>query len=126
MLLPAGGVKGSGLALMIDILAGVATGSRAGAEVRGLNEPASSKIGIVVVTLVPDAFASRGDFEAGLRAYFEAFRALPPAAGTARPLLPGERSWRTRNENLERGVPLSAAVLADVERLAASDGRGRS
>ncbi len=117
MLQPAGGAKGAGLSLMVDLLAGLVSGGAAGPEVRGLNTAEPSRIGGFVITLVPDAFTDREAIDQRLTGYLAALRAVRPARGVAEVLLPGERAWRTRQQHLAEGVPVPPEVLARLERL---------
>jgi LDH2 family malate/lactate/ureidoglycolate dehydrogenase len=118
-LLPIGGPKGYGLALAVDILAGVLTGSSYGAHIPSLHEaaePASS--GFMVQALDVAAFSEPAAFERDIQAMIAEIRDSPRAANVDRIYLPGELEWRTKQERLELGVPLAEGVRRELTRLA--------
>ena len=126
ILLPVGGAKGSGLALMLEMVASLATGNpilapalAARAEERRYPHVQNAfVIAIDARRLAPQA--TREEAAAGLAA---AIHALPPA-GDAPVLLPGERGHRRRQAQAAAGIALPAGVRRDLESFAA--GRGAS
>ncbi|MDQ7909566.1 Ldh family oxidoreductase [Phytohabitans sp. ZYX-F-186] len=121
MLLPAAGHKGFGLALMVDVLAGVLAGGGYGERVNGLyadtalpNECGHFFLALDVAAFgEPDGFATRlADLEASVTA-------PPYAPGVDRVLLPGQRSARRLRGAAQRGVPVDRGVLARLLALAA-------
>lgn len=119
-LLPAGGAKGSGLGLVVELLAG----AWAGAAVA--DKAASNNWGNLVVALDPSLLGSADDFEARVRAVLAAVRALPPAGGPGAPpvRLPGERGDALAARRLADGVvPMEPALWAAL-RAAAEAGAG--
>jgi LDH2 family malate/lactate/ureidoglycolate dehydrogenase len=118
LLRPAGGAKGSGLALMIELLAGVLAGAATGPAVRGLHDPEPSRVGAIIITLAVEAFLPRAEFEERLDGYLGEVRAIPPAPGFHEVLVPGDRGWRDRQRNLVDGVSIPAALWADLQGLA--------
>jgi LDH2 family malate/lactate/ureidoglycolate dehydrogenase len=117
-LLPIGGPKGYGLALVVDILAGVLTGSSYGAHVPSVHdvaEPVSS--GFVVQALDIAAFADPAEFEKDIQALIAETRGSPRASNVDRILLPGEPEWRTKQERLELGIPVPDSLRRELMRL---------
>jgi LDH2 family malate/lactate/ureidoglycolate dehydrogenase len=105
-LLPIGGPKGYGLALVIDILAGVLTGSSFGAHVPStdqLADPPSS--GFFVQALDIGAFTDPAEFEQDIQTLISEIRESPRARNVDRIYLPGEIEWRTKQERLRSGIP---------------------
>jgi LDH2 family malate/lactate/ureidoglycolate dehydrogenase len=106
-LLPIGGPKGYGLALVVDIMAGVLTGSSFGAHVPStdqLSEPPSS--GFTVQALDVAALTDPAEFERDLQRLIAEIREAPRAQGVDRIYLPGEIEWLTKQERLEHGIPV--------------------
>lgn len=121
MLLPAAGHKGFGLALMVDVLAGVLGGGGYGERVNGLyadtavpNECGHFFLALDVATFGdPEGFATRlADLEASVTA-------PPYAPGVDRVLLPGQRSAQRLRDAVVKGVAVDPGVLARLRDLAA-------
>lgn len=123
-LLPFGGAKGSGLSLMIDLLAGLLTGARSGPAITPLYESLdrSQGVGHLFAALSVEAFGPAGEFAARVERLVREIRALPPAEGHERVFLPGEIEHRRTVEYEEKGIPLPVEVRAAMERLAAGAG----
>lgn len=106
-LLPYGGHKGSGIALMVEVMAAALTGASFGYEDRSANYPgaASSDAGQTLLVIDP-AFSSPAPFAAritGLIAH------LHSEAGLR---LPGERRRMYRQQRAETGFTVNGATAA--------------
>ncbi|CAH2599148.1 Hydroxycarboxylate dehydrogenase B [Rhodovastum atsumiense] len=95
--------KGSGLAFMCEILAGVLCGGGPSGPRHGPERRIGN--GMLSIYLDPQHFGAR-DFVAETIAYAEYVKSSSPADGFAEVLLPGEPEARTRAEREARGVPL--------------------
>lgn len=118
-LLPIGGPKGYGLALVVDILAGVLTGSSYGRHVpsvHDVDQPVST--GFVVQALDISAYADPAEFGSQIRALVADIRNSPRAANVESILLPGEPEWRRKQERLQHGIPVPASLRRELARLA--------
>jgi hydroxycarboxylate dehydrogenase B len=93
--------KGSGLALMCELLAGALTGS-------GACGPGERRFcnGMLSIYMSPEFFDSGDAFAAEARAYVDFFKSSRPATPGGEVLLPGEPERRTKAERLKNGVPL--------------------
>jgi LDH2 family malate/lactate/ureidoglycolate dehydrogenase len=111
-ILPFGDHKGAGLALMMELLTGALAGSLFSFEVAqrdtsGL-DPDSSKLFIaldVSAFVEPERFAQRID---DLIAWM---RATEPDVTIT---YPGERGWRTREQNMRDGVPIHREIVEQL------------
>ncbi len=123
-LLPLGGPKGSGLALVVDILAGLLTGAGIGPEIAPLYDALDRPQGLghLCVAIAVEAFVPRQEFAARMDAFIRAVRALPPAEGVDRVYLPGELEHLRAVEYAAAGIPLPPHVVAEVEKVAAALG----
>jgi LDH2 family malate/lactate/ureidoglycolate dehydrogenase len=116
MLLPAGGSKGFGLALVIDMLSGVLSGGGFGAGVKGLyadfSEPYNSSNFFLAInaSALDDGFAQRAT---RLAIAVHDSPMIDPG-NTAR--LPGERSKQNYERSLKDGVQLNPSVVKDLEK----------
>jgi ureidoglycolate dehydrogenase (NAD+) len=120
-LLTFGGFKGSGISLLIDLLAGLLPGGRSGSEIvplyQRLNEPQG--VGHLFMALDVEAFEPLDAFTARVDETVRRIRALPPAAGATRALLPGELEYQRAREYASRGIPLPSDAVAEIARTAA-------
>jgi ureidoglycolate dehydrogenase (NAD+) len=122
VLLPIGGAKGSGLALMIECLTGVMIGNPileailAGREQKGHRQNAQ------VIALNIAAFGDPGDAAQATSALATALKALPKAEGTDEILMPGERGALTEAERRKSGIPLARGTWKKLEDLAKDKG----
>jgi len=111
-ILPFGDHKGAGLALMMELLTGALAGSLFSFEVAqrdasGL-DPDSSKLFIaldVSAFVEPERFAQRID---DLIAWM---RATEPGVTIT---CPGERGWRTREQNMRDGIPIHREIVEQL------------
>jgi LDH2 family malate/lactate/ureidoglycolate dehydrogenase len=118
-LLPVGGHKGYGLAVMVDLFAGLLSGASYLTRVRAWDkEPGIAQdLGHVFIAL--DATKLGLDLRDRM-ADFAAIIHETPAADPARPvMLPGEREMQSMHRARREGVRVAAADLARVEALAA-------
>lgn len=123
-LLPMGGPKGYALALAVEVLSAVLTGAGVGPEVASFfdNWTEPSNVGHALAAIDVGAFTDPGAFAIRMEALFDALKAVPPAAGTPGVLVPGERRAARAAAAAARGLHLPAALLAQLEALAAELG----
>jgi LDH2 family malate/lactate/ureidoglycolate dehydrogenase len=124
-LAPMAGHKGYGIALWIEVLAGLLPGGAVTWQVGSwmFDEPHKPSrhnaafLAIDVATIAPPA-----EFAARLRSLIDEIHAAPPADGVEGVLLPGEREWSQRRVSLEHGIPLPEDVLAKLRSVAQESG----
>ena len=120
LLAPLGGPKGSGLAIAIDILCGVLSGShfldQVGHLYTDLNR--AQGLGHLVIALRIDWFMPLPVFYAIMDGYIASVKSCPPAAGVDRIYLPGEIEYRKSEECRANGVPLAPATVKELNELA--------
>jgi LDH2 family malate/lactate/ureidoglycolate dehydrogenase len=119
-LLPIGGHKGSGLNIMIGLLAGVMNGAAFGHDVVGRIGPLSTptNTGQTIVVFRPDLFMTAVEFAASMDRHLGELRASAPARGSDPVRLPGERAVELEEEQRRLGIPVPAQLLEDLRRLA--------
>lgn len=100
--LPFGDHKGSGLSLMIEILAGCWTNSPVGAEKTG--EIRNYFFSSLFMAMQPELLLRQHQFEAKVRVLTDRIKASKPAAGFEAMRLPGERGQQSRERLLQAGV----------------------
>lgn len=111
-LLPVGGPKGYGLALALDVLAGVLSGGRFGARL-GMRGSSQLFQALHIERFLPyDEFLSRMD------QLVAQLHAATPAEGFTRVLLPGEAEHELRQVRLQNGLPIDRPVIDELNALA--------
>jgi LDH2 family malate/lactate/ureidoglycolate dehydrogenase len=117
-LMPIGGPKGYGLALMIDVLAGMLSGSQYGPAIRTFHElKGPTGVGVFTLAIEIERFMPIGQFTALLKAYLASIKASPKANGVSRIYLPGEIEYEKEQRNLAEGVEVSAATAGKLNEL---------
>ncbi|WP_439617378.1 Ldh family oxidoreductase [Shinella sp.] len=119
VLLPIGGYKGSGLALVLGILAGTLNGAAFGKEVIDFNADSTSatNTGHFILALDIARFMPPDVFAAVLSEQLASLRSGQTIAGM-RIRMPGEQRTARRAERSSTGVPLAAPLLTQLDALA--------
>jgi LDH2 family malate/lactate/ureidoglycolate dehydrogenase len=119
-LLPIGGYKGYGLALIFGLLAGTLNGAAMGKDVVDFNadDTTPTNTGHVIVAINVAAFQPVEQFKKNVDALVRDIRGSRRLPGVDRIRLPGEGSYAARADRLENGIPLPAPLLAGLNQLA--------
>jgi L-2-hydroxycarboxylate dehydrogenase (NAD+) len=120
-LLPIGGYKGYGLALIFGMLAGTLNGAAMGRDVVDFNadDTTPTNTGHAIVAISVEAFQPLAEFKAAVDALVRDIRGSTRLPGVDRIWLPGEQSIIKRAERATLGIPMPAALLASLDALAA-------
>ena len=114
IVLPLGGPKGSGLSLMMEVLAGVMSGAAYGGKVgdqyRDLDRP--QNVGHSFIAFRPSLFLGEAAYGARMDDLVTRARACPQADEGQPILMPGEPETNRMKTRLAEGIPLTAADLA--------------
>ncbi len=110
--------KGSGLALICELLAGALTGGGTSGPVAQRGRVAN---GMLSIYLSPAHFGTQAEFQRAGRAYVDWITSTRPATPGGEVLAPGDPEARNRAERLRNGVPLQRdtwdSILATARRL---------
>jgi L-2-hydroxycarboxylate dehydrogenase (NAD+) len=108
LLLPIGDYKGSGLSLIIGLLAGTLNGAAFGRDVIDfVKEPGkATNTGHAIVAIAVDGFMPVADFKRHVDVAIRAMRGAERLPGVERIWLPGEQSHRKREERARNGIPM--------------------
>ena len=122
VLLPIGGHKGSGLALMIGLLAGVLNGAAFGREVVDPNAPGNdpTNTGQLIIAVDVSRFISPEVFAAEMDRHLKDFASSPTLPGFDSIRLPGSDRRKRRADRSANGVQLPAALIKQLDALAAN------
>ena len=117
-LMPIGGYKGYGLALIVGLLAGTLNGAAMGKAVVDFNKDqvTTTNTGQAIMAIDLAAWGDVDAFKARVDTLVRELRASERMPGVERIWLPGEQSQAKREANLRDGISLPAAL---VEQLAA-------
>jgi len=112
--------KGYGLALMVEILAGVLTGAgvTTGVVSWGPNLPAPPHTGHSFIAIDVSAMMPLQQFKMRMDTMIRGIRESPKAAGAERIYLPGEMEWEKRDQALKLGLLLPAETITNLSSLA--------
>lgn len=94
--------KGSGLALMCELLAGALTGSKC----TGLDYPRVWN-GMLSIYMSADRFDTDDTYASELKRYIDFIKSTRPETDGGEVLVPGEPEQRIRDERLANGIPLT-------------------
>lgn len=123
MLLPAGGYKGFGLALMVDVLTGVLTGGGWGRQISSLYRELDQPNDVAHLFLAIDpGHAGDGEFPHRASELAGAVRGSARAPGTERIWTPGEPEVERAQAQLAEGVVVDPVVVRELREVAASLG----
>ena len=104
-LLPFGGHKGYGLAMAMEFLGRVVTGSEQFADQKR-GGPFFASSGTMIIGINPAAFGDEDDYRYRADATIDRVKGVPPADGFTEVLVPGEPEHRSRVERMRDGIPV--------------------
>ena len=117
-LLPLGGAKGYGLALVVDVLAGALADAACGTDVRAMTFlEEESNMGQFYMAINVNSFIPITRFKEKVDKLIKNVKASPPAPGFKEIQLPGEREFREEEKRLREGIPISDEVWRSVKAL---------
>jgi LDH2 family malate/lactate/ureidoglycolate dehydrogenase len=120
LLLPIGGYKGSGLALVLGLLAGTLNGASFGRDVVDFNadEKSAGDTGHFIIALDVARFLPLASFTAEVDRHLRDLRASRRLPGFDAIRLPGEERRRRRDDRAKNGVPVLPELMLQLDRLA--------
>lgn len=120
VLLPFAGHKGSGIAMMIDLIAGVLSGAGFGTRVRSMYVPGEIRgdVGHALIAIRVSAFLEPSEYERRYAVWFDALKATSPAQGHNAVMIPGERSAAHAQNQRREGVRIDGDTWQSLLKLA--------
>jgi LDH2 family malate/lactate/ureidoglycolate dehydrogenase len=116
MLMPLGGYKGSGLAMMVEILTGVlAGGPFFGGKVTGLRHkgrPMHANHTFIAIDV--QRFLPLDEFQSRMELLVSEVKSAAPAKGYDEILVAGDPEWRAMEQRRLHGVPIHEAIWKTV------------
>jgi len=119
-LLPIGGYKGYGLALVVGLIAGTLNGAAMGRDVIDFNADAGTptNTGQAIVAIDPGAFGEIADFKRAVDRLVRDLHASERLPGVDRIFMPGEQSHAKIQAQRRDGIALPPSLVSTLDRLA--------
>ncbi|MDP2920050.1 MAG: Ldh family oxidoreductase [Dehalococcoidia bacterium] len=114
---PMAGHKGYGLAMMVEILAGVLTGAWFGraSEAKNWAPQMKTNIGHFFMALDPSIYMPIDTFKERMEQLIDEIHSAEKMEGVERIYVPGEIEYLKREDYLKNGIPFPPATLARLE-----------
>jgi len=123
IILPMAQHKGYAIALMMDMLSGVLTGSGFGADIAGpYQAERRSQAGQLMIALDIQSMQPLAEFNARMEQLISQIKSVPLAQGFSEVFYPGEIEARNDVENRQEGLLLPDDTLADLKKVATEFG----
>jgi ureidoglycolate dehydrogenase (NAD+) len=115
-LMPMAGHKGYGLAILVEVLAGLLAGGNTLSEMKSWTfSPAEkARLGQAFIAINVGSILPVQDFARRVAGMIRELRSAPKAKGSDRIFVPGEIEWEKRENSLKFGVPLPESVVASL------------
>ena len=118
LIMPLGGYKGSGLAMMVEILCAVLSGGAMSMEIGGIRiETRMVRSNQTFIAIDIAHFMPVAEFTARVERLVEVVKSAKPASGYDEVMVAGDPEWRMEAQRLRDGIPLGPGTwqsLVDV------------
>jgi LDH2 family malate/lactate/ureidoglycolate dehydrogenase len=124
VVLPIGGAKGSGIAMLMDIMGGVISGAAFGGDVRNqfLDYDEPQNVGHFFMAMKPDLFVPKNEYLKRMDRLVQRVHAQPAAEDFDEVIMPGETERRLEASRRRTGLPYHAKEVAALQKEAAKVG----
>lgn len=120
LLMPLGGYKGSGLAVMVEILCAVLSGSAIGSELGGIRFPGKPvRVGQFYLAIDVERFMPLPEFGARMDKLIHMLKSTAPAKGYDEVLVANDPERRNEEERLKTGIPIDPGTWDRLAKSAA-------
>lgn len=117
-LLPVGGPKGYGLALFVDLISGLISGSSYSKNVKTFHQPLGpTGVGMAAVAIDISKFMPEKTYIPLVEEYILSIKNSPRADGVARIYMPGEIELDREEESRKKGIELDSGVFSSINKL---------
>ena len=119
-ILPMGYWKGTGFAILLDLISALLSGGKSTATIDRLDKGSCGSCCQVFIAINPLIINTQHYIDQVLDETLQQLKTAVPATDGGKIYYPGEQSLITRKENLEYGIPVDDSVWATVMKLADS------
>lgn len=111
-MIPFGGYKGYGLALVVDVLTGVLMGAKYGPHITAMygDYDKPRDLASLMIAIDPSTFTSADAFKVQMDAMVDDLHSQSPGPGYEQVYVPGELQLKLEKANLELGVPVVETI----------------
>ena len=110
--LPVGYWKGSGLALLLDLLAAILSGGKSTFQITAQKK--ESAVSQVFIAIKLSALQNAPSINAVINGIIEDYHQAEPDGSNNSISYPGERVMQARKENTEKGIPVNPVVWKEI------------
>ena len=122
-LVPIGGVKGSALSLIVDLICGVLTDTSLTGEVKNITDMSGpSRTGHAFMAVNIENFMTLDKFTGQVDAVINHIKSLTPKGGSGNIYMAGEIEYNIMREREQNGILLDDAVVESLNKLADKTG----
>lgn len=121
-LTPLGGYKGFGLGIMVDLLTGTLSGMASACNVEEISLTKKSTIGQFFATIDLAAFCEPFVFKTQVDSLIKEIKSSPVRSGFNEIVLPGERAFKTEQQNTINGIQINDRTWNELSGLASELG----
>lgn len=113
--------KGSGFAIMLDLISALSSGGRTTAGIDKVGKGSGGGSNQIFIAVDASKINTQEFIDRALNETIEQIKSSVPAKENGEIYFPGEQSMKTRNENRELGIPVDDGVWARIRELANSE-----
>lgn len=123
LILPMAGHKGYVISFMMDVLAGVLTGSNYGSQIAGpYQSDRRSGCGHLLLTIDIASMMAQAEFAQRMETLIDEIKAVPTAAGVDEIFFPGELEDRNTAKHLKSGITVADNTWESLQKLSTETG----
>jgi len=123
MLMPLGGYKGSGLAMMVEILCAVLSGGAMANELGGIRWRGTRvRVSQTYIAVDIERFMPVAEFTARMQKLVGIIKSTPVAPGYDEVLVAGDPEWRIEADRLRNGIPIADGNWGELMKAAETVG----
>jgi len=105
--MPLGGYKGSGLAMMVELLCGALSGGAMSVDVGGIRlEGKPTRTSQTFIAIDAGRFVPAEEFSRRVERLVNSVKSAAPAKGYSEVLVAGDPEWRTEAARRRSGIPI--------------------
>ncbi len=117
-ILPTGYWKGSGFAIVLDVISAILSNGLATAEIDKVGKGSCGSCNQVFIAIDPLKISSQDFIDNVLQQTIQQIKNSVPDELSSQVFYPGERTLLTQKENLKNGIPVDDGIWNEVKRLA--------
>jgi 3-dehydro-L-gulonate 2-dehydrogenase len=117
-ILPMGFWKGSGFAVLLDLISALLSGGLTTAGIDKTDKGSCGRCCQVFIAIDPRKINTQEFIDQAINETIEQLKSSEPASENGEIFYPGEQSLKTRYENMELGIPVDDGIWARVKELA--------